>query len=330
MARLALAAHIETWPIAGAFTISRGAKREAVVVVAEISDGRHTGRGECVPYPRYGETPEATLAALAALGPTIDLDRAAVQKAMRPSAASNALDCALWDLEAKQRGIPAWRCAGVEAPAPLVTCYTISLAAPEEMAAKAAAAAHLPLLKLKLGSRDDPATDAERMRAVRRARPDARLVADANEGWSAEHLAALMAVAAEVGLETIEQPLPADADAALADMPHPVPICADESAHTVDDLAALRRRYDAINIKLDKTGGLSQAFEMSHAARTLGFDIMVGCMVATSLSMAPALLVAGCARWADLDGPLLLARDRKPGLVIRNGLIAPAPRELWG
>ena len=198
------------------------------------------------------------------------------------------------------------------------------------MAAKAAAAAHLPLLKLKLGSRDDPATDAERMRAVRRARPDARLVADANEGWSAEHLAALMAVAAEVGLETIEQPLPADADAALADMPHPVPICADESAHTVDGLAALRRRYDAINNNLDKTGGLSQAFEMSHAARTLGFDIMVGCMVATSLSMAPALLVAGCARWADLDGPLLLARDRKSGLVIRNGLIAPAPRELWG
>jgi L-alanine-DL-glutamate epimerase-like enolase superfamily enzyme len=330
MPPLALSARIETWPIAGTFTISRGAKREAVVVVAEVSDGRHTGRGECVPYPRYGETPEATLATLVALGPKIELDRAALQAAMQPCAARNALDCAMWDLEARQRGLPAWQLAGLASPAPLVTCYTISLAAPAEMAARAAAAQHLPLLKLKLGTSDDPAADAERMRAVRRARPDARLVADANEGWSQSHLAQLMAVAAEVGLETIEQPLPADADMALAGIPHPVPICADESAHTAEGLSALRTRYDAINIKLDKTGGLTHALEMATSARSLGFDIMVGCMVATSLSMAPALLVAAGARWADLDGPLLLARDRTPGLSIRDGVIEPASAPLWG
>jgi L-alanine-DL-glutamate epimerase-like enolase superfamily enzyme len=270
------------------------------------------------------------LGQLAALGDTIDCDRAALQYAMAPCAARNALDCALWEFEARQRGLPVWQYAGLPPPAPLLTCYTISLAAPEEMAGKAAAAAHLPLLKLKLGTRDDPAADAARMRAVRRARPDARLVADANEGWSRQHLEGLLAVAAEAGLETVEQPLPADADDALAGLARPVPICADESAHTSDGIAELGRKYDAVNIKLDKTGGLTHALELAHAARAAGLDIMVGCMVATSLSMAPAMLLASKARWADLDGPLLLGRDRVPGLDIRDGIIAPAPAALWG
>ena len=330
MTRLTLAARIETWPIAGAFTISRGAKREAVVVVAELSDGRHTGRGECVPYPRYGETPEATLASILALGPSIDFDRPTLQNLMKPCAARNALDCALWDLAAKQTGRRAWELAQCAPPSPMLTCYTISLATPDEMAAKAASVPHLPLLKLKLGASGDARGDAERMRAVRRARPDARLVADANEGWAAADLAGLMDVAAEAGLETVEQPLPAGADDALARIAHAVPVCADESAHTAEGLADLRGRYDAVNIKLDKTGGLTHALEMATAARALGLDIMVGCMVATSLSMAPALLVAQHATWADLDGPLLLARDRAPGLAIANGVISPAAQELWG
>lgn len=325
-----LRARIETWPIAGAFTISRGAKREAVVVVTEITDGTHTGRGECTPYPRYGETPEATLAAIEALGECPDLDRARLSALMPPSAARNAVDCALWDLEAKSRAIPAWRIAGVRAPAPLLTCFTISLAAPEEMAAKAAGVPHLPLLKLKLGAKDDAGGDIERMQGVRAARPDARLVADANEGWAERDLERLLDAAANLGFETIEQPLPAGADDRLATVPHPLPVCADESAHTADGLAALRDRYDAVNIKLDKTGGLTHALEMAKAARAIGLDIMVGCMVATSLSMAPALLLAADAAWADLDGPLLLARDRTPGLDIRDGMIAPVPAGLWG
>lgn len=327
---LRLAAAIETWPIAGAFTISRGVKREAVIVTAEVGDGRHTGRGECVPYPRYAETPEATLAAIRALGPALSLDRAALQKAMPPCAARNALDCALWDFEAKSTGTPAWRLAGAPPPTPVLTCFTISLAAPTEMAAKAESVPHLPLLKLKLGAKGDAAGDIERMRAVRRARPDARLVADANEGWAAADLERLLAVAADIGLETIEQPLPAGDDAILARVPHPVPICADESAHTADGLAALRPRYDAVNIKLDKTGGLTHALDMAAAARALGLRVMVGCMVATSLAMAPALILAASADWADLDGPLLLTRDRTPGLAIDGGVIAPAAPELWG
>ncbi len=330
MTRLTLAARIETWPIAGAFTISRGAKHEAVVVIAELSDGHYIGRGECVPYPRYGETPEATLAEIKALGTSVEFDRPSLQRLMKPCAARNALDCALWDLEAKSAGHRAWRLAGCAPPAPLLTCYTISLAAPDEMAAKAASVQHLPLLKLKLGASSDARGDAERMRAVRKARPDARLVADANEGWAVADLTGLMDVAAEVGLETVEQPLPAGADDALARIAHAVPVCADESAHTAEGLADLCGRYDAVNIKLDKTGGLTHALEMATAARALGLDIMVGCMVATSLSMAPALLVAQRATWADLDGPLLLAHDRAPGLEIRNGIISPAPAELWG
>ena len=322
--QLTLQAKIERWPIEGAFTISRGSKREAVVVVVEVSGSGCAGRGECLPYPRYGETPEATLTELLSLGRTIEPGRALAE--LSGKAARNALDCALWDWRAKRTGMTPFARAGRPEPMPILTCYTLSLDTPEAMATKAASVANLPLLKLKLGRPDD----AARMRAVRERRPDARLVADANEGWHPSHLSELLAVAAECRFELIEQPLPADADAALASIAHPVPICADESAHDAGSIAALAGRYDAVNIKLDKTGGLTPALAMAGAARLSGLRIMVGCMVATSLSMAPALVLAGDADWVDLDGPLLLARDRPGGLVIRDGWIAPASPALWG
>ena len=324
MPRLTRTARIESWPIAGTFTISRGTKREAHVVVVEVGDGMVTGRGECVPYPRYDQTPEGTLAAIDAA--PLDLEITQLQRAMPPSAARNALDCALWDLAAKRAGRRAHELAGLPPPRPILTCYTLSLDAPAAMAAKATSVKHLPLLKLKLGGPGD----AERMRAVRRARPDARLVADANEGWAEADLEPLLAIAAETGIEVVEQPLPAGRDDALARIRRAVPVCADESAHATESLAALAGRYDAVNIKLDKTGGLTEALAMAREARRLGLRIMVGSMVATSLSMAPALLVAQSADWADLDGPLLLARDRDPGLTIANGVIAPAQAALWG
>ena len=314
----------ESWPLASPFVIARWAKLEANVIVAIVSDGRMTGRGEAVPYARYGETVEASLAALRALpGP---IDRSRLPDLLAPGAARNALDCALWDLEAKQAGKRAWALAGLSAPRPALTCYTLSLAAPEAMAAAARAVPNLKLLKLKLGGAGDP----ERMAAIRAARPDARLVADANEAWTAEMLAPFLDAAARSGLELIEQPLPEGADEMLAHVPHPVPICADESAHTSADLDRLASRYDAVNIKLDKTGGLSEALAMARSAKARGLKIMVGSMVATSLAAAPALLLANDADWVDLDGPLLLARDREPGLAIEDGVISPPAPELWG
>jgi L-alanine-DL-glutamate epimerase-like enolase superfamily enzyme len=315
---------IESWPLAAPFVISRGAKAEARVVVATLRDGPFQGRGECVPYARYGETAEGVAAALRDCGPCAD--RGALARRMPAGAARNALDCALWDLEAKRTGRSAAELAGLAPPTPVVTCYTLSLAAPAEMAAAARSVPHLPLLKLKLGG----AGDAERVAAVRAARPDARLVCDANEAWTPEMLAPLLAAAAAAAVELVEQPLPAGADAALADVPHPVPVCADESAHTAAALAALAGRYDAVNIKLDKAGGLTEALTMARLARAAGIRVMIGSMVATSLAAAPALLLAGFADWVDLDGPLLLARDRAPGLAIRDGVISPAPRALWG
>lgn len=324
MSRLTIEAAIESWPLAADFVISRGAKREAQVVVATVSDGQFFGRGECVPYPRYGQTPEETLASIKAADPS--LDRSRLQHELPAGAARNALDCALWDLEAKRSGRPVAELAGLGELSPVLTCYTLSLDTPEAMAVAARAVPNLPLLKLKLGKPGD----ADRMRAVRQARPDARLVADANEGWQEADLPQLLAVAAENRLELIEQPLPADNDAALARLSRPVPVCADESAHTTDGLAALRDRYDAVNIKLDKTGGLTEALRMAREARRLDFRIMAGCMVATSLAMAPAVLVAQLADWADLDGPLLLSRDREWGLQIRDGVISPPDSRLWG
>ncbi|MFO1098918.1 MAG: N-acetyl-D-Glu racemase DgcA [Xanthobacteraceae bacterium] len=318
----------ERWPIAGSFTISRGAKTEAEVVVATLADGEHLGRGECVPYARYGETVDGVIAAIARLAPAVanGLDRDDLAASLPAGAARNALDCAFWDLAAKRSGTPAHVLAGLPQPNPLVTAYTISLAAPEIMADAAAAAAARPLLKVKLGGPGDPA----RIAAVRTAAPDSALIVDANEGWTAANLMDNLAACAEAGVRLIEQPLPARDDAALASCPHAVPICADESVHDRASLAGLRGRYDAVNIKLDKTGGLTEALAVAAAARSLGFDLMVGCMVSTSLAIAPALLVAQGARYVDLDGPLLLARDRPDGLRFDGSIVHPASPALWG
>ena len=324
MAPLTLDVAIESWPLAVPFVISRGAKSAARVVVATLDDGRFQGRGECVPYARYGETVEGVAAALRACGACAD--RASLATRLPAGAARNALDCALWDLEAKRSGRSAAALAGVPEPAAAVTCYTLSLASPAQMATAARSVPGLSLLKLKLGG----AGDAERMAAVRAARPDARLLCDANEAWTPELLEPLLAAALAAGVELVEQPLPAHADEALEAVKRPVPVCADESAHTSADLASLAGRYDAVNIKLDKAGGLTEALAMTRSARASGFRVMVGSMVATSLAAAPAMLLAGFADWVDLDGPLLLARDRDPGLAIRDGVISPPPRALWG
>jgi len=320
-----LSVKVERWPVAGAFTISRGARTEAVVVVVEAAADGIVGRGECVPYARYGETVEGVVSAIE--GVDTIASREDLARVLPPGAARNAIDCALWDLEAKRKGRSVADLAGFGPLKAIPTCYTLSLDAPDVMAARARDAHVHPLLKIKLGG---GAGDAERMRAIRAARPNARLVADANEAWHPDDLDMLLAVAAEARFELIEQPLPAGNDGALADMRCPISICADESAHTIDGLAALRDRYDAVNIKLDKTGGLTGALAMSAEARRLGFKTMVGCMLATSLAMAPATLVAQTADWVDLDGPLLLARDRPHGLVYRDGLVEPPTAALWG
>jgi L-alanine-DL-glutamate epimerase-like enolase superfamily enzyme len=325
---ISLTARAESWPIAGSFTISRGAKTEAVVVVAELSDGTHRGRGECVPYARYNETVESVIAAIEAMRPAIagGLDRLGLQQAMGAGAARNALDCAFWDLEAKRSGRRAHELAGISAPQPLVTAYTISLATPEEMAAAAAKAADRALLKVKLGGTGDP----ERIAAVRGAAPQAELIVDANEAWSQQNLTDNLAACAAAGVTLIEQPLPAGHDDVLSAFRHPVPICADESAHGRDALASLRKKYDAVNIKLDKAGGLTDALAAAEEAQRLGLSVMVGCMVATSLAMAPATLVAQRAKIVDLDGPLLLARDRLYPLQYEGSRVHPPSRALWG
>jgi L-Ala-D/L-Glu epimerase len=325
---LNLAARIEHWPIAGSFTISRGAKTEAVTVMAEVSRGGHTGRGEGVPYPRYGETPEASLAALLSMQAPLarGLDRQALQAAMPPGAARNALDCALLDLEAKAGGQRVWNLLGRPAPRACITAYTISLASPEAMAAATAKAAHRPLLKIKLGGDGD----GRRIAAVRKAAPESELIVDANEAWTAHNLEQNLSECAEAGVTLVEQPLPADQDEALARIHRPLAVCADESVHDRASLQGLRERYDAVNIKLDKSGGLTEALAMTDAAHALGFDIMIGCMVATSLAMAPAMLLAQEARFVDLDGPLLLARDRDGGLRYDGSLVYPPDATLWG
>lgn len=318
----------ERFPIAGTFTISRGSKTEAEVIACTISGLGRSGRGECVPYRRYGETISGVRAEVEAMAAAIaaGLGRDELRDAMKPGAARNALDCALWDLEAKLSGVRVAERLGLALPAPLETAYTLSLASPEAMAAQARANAARPLLKVKIGGDGD----IERIRAVRDAAPESRLILDANEGWIDENVEENLAVAAELGVALVEQPLPAGRDAILARIDRPVPVCADESVHTAEGLDALADRYDAINIKLDKAGGLTAALELRDRARELGFSIMVGCMVGTSLAMAPAVLLAQGADFVDLDGPLLLARDREPGLIYRGSLVSPPEPGLWG
>ena len=323
-----LTVRLETWPLKSAFRISRGAKTEARVIVAEVADGPHTGRGEAVPYPRYDETPEGARQEIERVRDSIEdgLGRRGLLEALPPGAARNALDCALWDLDAKQAGQPAWKLAGVEAPEPCVTAVTLSLDSPENMGRAAARHAHLPLLKLKVTGEGDLA----RIEAVRTNAPQARLIVDANEGWVPPMLDELLPALATLGVEMVEQPLPAADDAALEGRRFALPLCADESCHTRADLPRLAGRYPMVNIKLDKTGGLTEALALAAEAQTMGFRIMVGSMVGTSLSMAPAALLAGFADYVDLDGPLLLARDRSPGLSYDGALMAPPEPALWG
>jgi L-alanine-DL-glutamate epimerase-like enolase superfamily enzyme len=318
----------ERFPIAGTFTISRGSKTEAEVIHCTISENGFAGHGECVPYRHYGETMEGVAAAIESVRSEIvsGAARDELGKLLPPGAARNALDCALWDLEAKSSGQSvASRICKAE-PVAIVTAYTLSLGTPEAMATQARANAGRSLLKVKIGGEGD----IERIRAVVEAAPQSRIILDANEGWNEENIAANLAAAAELGVALIEQPLPAGRDAILAKIPHPVPICADESVHTAADLPKLKGHYDAINIKLDKAGGLTAAIELRDRARAAGLIVMVGCMVGSSLAMAPAVLLAQNADFVDLDGPLLLARDRSPALTYRGSLVSPPERALWG
>ena len=323
---------MERWPIAGSFAISRGAKTEAVVVVAELSSGdsgrKITGRGECVPYARYRETPETVTALIESLRDPIlaGLNRMDLQKALPPGAARNALDCAFWDFEAKSAGKRVYELAKLPQPKPLVTAFTISIDTPDAMAGAARVAAERPLLKIKLGADGDP----ERIAAVRNAAPKAELIVDANEGWNLDNLAENLAACVRAGVTLVEQPLPDGADEILRGLQRSLLLCADESAHDRKSLNGLIGKYDAVNIKLDKTGGLTEALAMANEARRLNLSIMAGCMVSTSLSMAPALLIAQMARVADLDGPLLLARDRPHGLRYDGSLVYPSEHSLWG
>ena len=317
-----------SWPLAQPFVISRGARTTADVVVAELHDGDSHGRGECVPYPRYGESVESVFAALEAMKGAVfsGLNRDSLQQAMPPGAARNALDAAFWDIEAKRAYCSVADLAGMGPLKPVVTAFTLSLDTPERMGEAALAQRARPLLKLKLTGDGD----LDRVRAVRENAPQSRLIVDANEGWTPLHFAEFMPVLAELGVELIEQPLPAGDDGALAELPHPIPVCADESCHIATDLDGLAGKYDAINIKLDKAGGLTAALELAKAARERGFTIMVGCMIGTSLAMAPAMLLAQQASVVDLDAPLLLAADRNQGLRYEGSLVYPPEPPLWG
>jgi len=322
-----LVAKAETFPVAGEFRISREARTEAHVVIAEVCDGTHAGRGECVPYPRYGESLDGVVAAIEAMAEAVaeGIDAAALQARMPAGAARCALDCALLDLEAKASGVPVAERLGIGL-GPLTTLYTISLGEPEAMAEKAAGSGH-SLLKIKLGA---PSGDEARIRAVREAVPDATLVVDANEGWNDTNLLRNMSACADAGVALVEQPLPAVRDGVLATISHPVPLCADESAHTSEGVESLRGRYDAVNVKLNKTGGLTEALRMVAAARAADLRVMVGCMLGTSLAMAPALYAAQSADFVDLDGPLLLAHDRPGGLTYEGARVHPPDPSLWG
>ncbi|MGM0559580.1 MAG: N-acetyl-D-Glu racemase DgcA [Pseudomonadota bacterium] len=328
---ITLHCHRASWPIRGSFRISRGSKSAAEVVIVELFEDSVRGRGECVPYARYDESLESVIEQLEALAPALAAgeiaDGQAVQNALPPGAARNALDCAFWDLEAKKSGTAVWKLCDLEEPDTITTAYTLSLDSPDAMGHAAANNAARPLLKLKLAGGEG---DLERVRAVRANAPDSRLIVDANEGWSVEDYHALVDELAALQVYMIEQPFPADQDSVLRDLPRPVRVCADESCHDSASLPELQGKYDMVNIKLDKTGGLTEALELRRKARAEGFEIMVGCMLASSLAMAPATLVGQGAEIVDLDGPLLLSKDCSPGLVFEGSRILPPPHALWG
>lgn len=322
-----LNARAAVFPLAEVFSISRGSRTEATVVEVELTADGHRGRGECVPYARYGESVESVLAQIDDLRDGLaDLNTQNLQERMPAGAARNAVDCALWDLQAKRSGQRVWEMLGLSAPTTLTSAYTLSLEDPEIMQLKATREAHRPLLKIKLGGEGDMA----RLEAVRRGAPQSRLIVDANEGWDIALYQSLAPHLIKLGVDLVEQPLPASDDEALLGVERPVPLCADESCHDRASLQAMQGKYDFINIKLDKTGGLSEAIALSDAAQDSGLGIMVGCMVSSSLAMAPATLVAQSASFVDLDGPLLLAQDRPEGLQFTGSDIAPAAPSLWG
>lgn len=314
----------DVFKLAQVFTISRGSRTEAQVLTVRITDGGVTGWGECVPYARYGETLDTVTAQIEGMSGTVT--RAQLYDLLPAGAARNAVDCALWDLEAKQAGKRVWELAGLAKPGPEVTAYTLSLDTPEAMQAQAAKHSFRPLLKIKLGTPDD----MPRLEAVRSGAPKSTIIIDANEGWSADVYADLAPHLVRLGVALVEQPLPAGEDDSLIGMDRPVPVCADESCHDVGSLGHLKGKYDMVNIKLDKTGGLTEALKLRDAARAQGYDVMVGCMVGSSLAMAPATLVAQGVKVVDLDGPLLLAEDREHALKFDQAGVHPPVPELWG
>ena len=317
----------QSYPLGRTFAISRGAKTSAEVIEVRLSQGGHTGRGEAVPYARYGETIADSIALIEGIRADIErgMSRAELQDALPPGAARCAVDCAMWDLEARTSGTPVWQLAGLPEPRPVLSAETVVLASAAEMA-EAARAAASTLLKLKLGGPED----LDRVRAVHEARPDAKLILDGNEGIAEADFDRIAAAAVDLGVVLIEQPFPVGRDASLRRRASPVAICADESVHTLRDIERIAHGYDAINVKLDKAGGLTAALELVHTARQVGLYVMVGCMVASSLSMAPAQLLAALADGADLDGPLWLAADVENGLRFEKGFIHPPSPALWG
>jgi L-alanine-DL-glutamate epimerase-like enolase superfamily enzyme len=327
MTGLLIEAKEEVWPLKELFRISRGSRTEAQVVVVTVSDGQHTGRGEGVPIRRYNQAIASVLAQIAAIKSEENLDRERLQELLPAGAARNALDCALWDLEAKISGKRIWELAKISITPEVETSFTISLDAPEKMAAAAKRSATLPILKLKLGGDQ---LDRHRVESVRESAPKARLLIDANESWSPEHYRKTVPALKRLGVELIEQPFPADVDDVLGDLEHPIPICADESCHTTADLPRVKNRYEVINVKLDKTGGLTEALRLCERARESGFKLLIGCMVCTSLGIAPARVLASGADYVDLDGPLLLAADRDNGLNYQEARLAMPRAELWG
>ena len=321
--------HIEAWPLAGAFRISRGTRKVSDVLMVEVNDGNSVGRGECFPYARYGEDTESVQKQLNSVRSEIEdgLDRQALLNVLAPGAARNAVDCALWDLEAKRAGTRVWDLAGLPAPEPVTTVYTLGVDEPAIMGERARENSDRPRLKLKMTG---DGADLERVRNIHKNAPNARLVVDANEGWSIEQYLEYAPQFKDLGVEMIEQPLPSTYDEQLRGVERPIPVCADESCHDSATLPALVGKYDMINIKLDKTGGLTEALNLRDAALKQGLSIMVGCMIGTSLAMAPGILVAQDAAMVDLDGPLLLAEDRAPGLSFTGSIIHPPEPRLWG